>query len=320
MKAVRVHEVGGPEAMVVDDVPRPDPGAGEVLVRIAGAGVNFVEIYQRTGLYPAPLPMTLGAEGAGEIVAVGDGVDSSLIGTRVASVNLSGSYAEFATVAAERVVIVPDGLDDATAAGALLQGMTTHYLLHDSYPAREGDTVLVHAGAGGMGLLLTQWATRMGVRVITTASTPEKAALSRAAGATDVLGYDDVAAQVRELTGGEGVAAVYDGVGRSTFDASLASLRRRGVFVSFGNASGKVDPVDPLRLMAAGSVYLIRPTLGHYVVTPEEFQRRADAVFALVAEGALDIRIGGTYPLADAGQAHEDLAARRTTGKLILIP
>lgn len=320
MKAVRVHEAGGPEAMVVEDVPQPRPGVGQVLVRIAGAGVNFVEIYQRSGLYPVAMPFTLGAEGAGEIVEVGTGVDARRIGTRVASTVLSGSYAEFAVVAADRVAELPDGVDDHTAAGALLQGMTAHYLLHDSYPARPGDTVLVHAGAGGMGLLLTQMATAMGVRVITTASTPEKVALSQHAGAAAVLGYDDVATQVRDLTNGTGVAAVYDGVGHSTFDASLASLRRRGVLVSFGNASGRVDPVDPLRLMTAGSVYLIRPTLGDYVATPDEFHRRAEAVLSMVADGSLDIRIGGTYPLSDAAAAQEDLAGRRTTGKLILVP
>jgi NADPH2:quinone reductase len=320
MKAIRVREPGGVEALRFEDVDRPEPGPGQVLVRLYAAGVNFVEIYQRTGLYPAPMPLTPGAEGAGEIVAVGDGVDPARIGQRVASVNLNGSYAQFATAMADRVADVPDGVDDLTAAGTLLQGITAHYLLHDAYPAKAGDTVLIHAGAGGMGLLLTQMAARMGVRVISTASTPEKAALSRAAGAIEVLGYDGVAERVRELTAGEGVAAVYDGVGRSTFDTSLASLRRHGVLVTYGNASGTVEPVDPMRLTAAGSVYLIRPSLGHYIVTAEEFATRARAVFALVADGTLDIRIGGRYPLADAARAHEDLAGRRTTGKLVLIP
>jgi NADPH:quinone reductase len=320
MKAVRVHEAGGPEVLRLDDVPQPEPGPGQVLIRLAAAGVNFVEIYHRTGLYPMPKPLTLGAEGAGEIVTVGAGVDPARIGDRVASVNLNGSYAEFATAMADRVAGIPDGVDDITAAGTLLQGITAHYLLHDSYPAAEGDTVLIHAGAGGMGLLLTQMATRMGVRVISTASTPEKAELSRAAGAAEVLGYDNVAERVRELTGGAGVAAVYDGVGKSTFDTSLASLRRHGVLVTFGNASGPVEPVDPMRLTAAGSVYLIRPSLGHYIVTAEEFAERSEAVFALVADGTLDIRIGGRYPLADAARAHQDLAGRRTTGKLVLVP
>jgi NADPH2:quinone reductase len=320
VRAVRIHRHGGIEEMVVDDVPDPVPGPGEALVRISGAGVNFIEIYHRTGLYPSQLPLTLGAEGAGTVVAVGEGVDPSRIGTRVASTNLTGSYAEFATVAVDRMVAVPDGVDDVTAAGALLQGMTAHYLLHDVYPVRRGDTVLVHAAAGGMGLLLTQWATKLGVRVIGTASTPEKAELALAAGAAEVLGYDEVATRVRELTDGEGVAAAYDGVGKATFDASLASLRLHGVLASFGNASGKVDPLDVLRLMAAGSVYLIRPTLGHYVVTPDALARRAEAVFGLVASGDLDIRIGGEYPLERAGRAQDDLANRRTTGKLVLVP
>jgi len=318
MKAVRVHEVGGPDVMVVEDVPQPTPGPGEVLVRMAGAGVNFVEVYHRNGLYPAKLPLTLGAEGAGEIIAVGEGTDPGRIGQRVASVDFNGSYADFATVKADRVAIVPDAVDDVTAAGTLLQGMTAHYLLHDAYPVTDGDTVLVHAAAGGMGLLLTQLASRMGVRVIGTASTPEKAELAREAGADEVLGYDDIAASVRDLTDGVGVAAVYDGVGRSTFDASLASLRLHGVLVSFGNASGKVEPVDLLRLITAGSVYVIRPSLQHYVVTPEEFSRRARDVFDWVASDGLHIRIGGRYSLADAGAAHADLEARRTTGKLVL--
>jgi NADPH:quinone reductase len=318
MKAVRIHRQGGIDEMVIDEVPEPVPGEGEVLVRMAGAGVNFIEIYHRNGLYPVKLPMTLGGEGAGEVVAVGDGVDSARIGTRVASVNFAGSYAQLATVAADRIVEVPADVDDITAAGTLLQGMTAHYLLHDSYPVRPGDTVLVHAGAGGMGLLLTQWATRLGVQVISTASTPEKADLARAAGAVEVLGYEDVAASVRELTGGEGVAAVYDGVGRSTFDASLASLRLHGVLVSFGNASGPVEPFTPARLQAAGSVYVTRPTLMHFIVTPADFTRRATDVFDLVSSGDLDIRIGGHYPLADAGRAHDDLENRRTTGKLVL--
>ncbi|HEY1488195.1 MAG TPA: quinone oxidoreductase [Micromonosporaceae bacterium] len=320
MRAVRVHHNGGIDSMVLDQLPDPVPGPGEVLVRVSGAGVNFIEVYHRTGLYPLELPTVLGAEGAGEVVAVGEGVDASRIGSRVASVNLAGSYAELATVAVDRVATVPDGVDDVTAAGALLQGMTAHYLLHDVYAVRRGETILVHAAAGGMGLLLTQWATRLGVRVIGTASTPEKADLARAAGAVEVLGYDDVAKQVRDLTDGEGVAAVYDGVGRSTFDASLGSLRRHGVLASFGNASGKVDPVDITRLLAAGSVYLIRPSLQHYVVTPGEFAHRAATVFELVQDGELDIRIGDKYPLTEAGRAHDDLENRRTTGKLVLIP
>ncbi|HEY7174933.1 MAG TPA: quinone oxidoreductase, partial [Micromonosporaceae bacterium] len=249
MHAVRIHETGGPEAMVVEEVPEPTPGPGQLLVRLAAAGVNFVDIYYRMGLYPTNLPTTPGSEAAGEVVAIGEGVEGVVVGQRVCSAEFAGAYAQYAIVAAERAVPVPDGVGEDVAAAALLQGMTAHYLLHDSYPAKAGDTVLVHAAAGGMGLLLCQMASRMGVRVIGTASTPEKAELARGAGAAEVLDYDDVAAKVRVLTGGDGVAAVYDGVGRSMAEANLASLRLHGVWVQFGNASGAVPPIDPLRLM-----------------------------------------------------------------------
>jgi NADPH2:quinone reductase len=320
MRAIRVHQTGGIDALSFEDTPTPKPQPDQVLVRLACAGVNFVDVYNRSGLYRAELPITLGGEGAGEVVAVGAEVDDALIGTRVASVDFTGSYAQLATVAADRAVPIPDGIDDITASASLLQGMTAHYLLHDSYPVRSGDTLLVHAAAGGMGLLLTQWATRLGAHVIGTTSTREKGELARAAGALEVLPYDDVVAQVREFTGGEGVAAVYDGVGATTFDGSLASLRRHGVLVSYGNASGKVAPLDILRLLAAGSVYVTRPTLAHYISAPDELARRAAAVFGLVAAGDLDIHIGGRYPLADAATAHDDLENRRTTGKLVLLP
>jgi NADPH2:quinone reductase len=289
-------------------------------VRIAGAGVNFIDTYHRSGHYPMTLPLTLGSEGAGEVVAVGDGVDSVSVGAHVGSTNFAGSYAQFATARADRVVVIPHGVADELAAAALLQGMTAHYLLHDSYPAKAGDTVLVHAAAGGMGLLLTQLATRMGVHVIGTASTPAKAELARGAGAVGVLDYDGVGDKVRALTGGAGVAAVYDGVGASTFDASLASVRRRGMLVVYGAASGPVPPVDVRRLQAAGSIYLTRPTLADFIATPAELARRAGDVLGWVSDGSLDIRIGGRYALADAAGAHEDLEARRTTGKLLLIP
>ncbi len=320
MRAVRVHATGGPDAMVVEEVPDPVPGPGEVLVRLAAAGVNYVDTYHRTGHYTRPLPFTLGSEGAGEVVAVGDGVTSVRTGEHVASTNLAGAYAQLATAVADRVVPVPDGVDDESAAASLLQGMTAHYLLHDSYPANPGDTVLVTAAAGGMGLLLTQLATRMGVRVLGTTSTPEKAALARAAGAAEVFDYEDLAAKVREATGGEGVAAVYDGVGRDTFDAALASIRPHGVLVSYGSASGGVAPFDLARLAPAGSLYVTRPTLQTFIATPGELARRAGDVLGWVADGVLDIRVGGRYPLADAARAHEDLEARRTTGKLLLMP
>jgi NADPH2:quinone reductase len=306
--------------MSVEEVADPVPGAGQVLVRLAAAGVNYIDTYHRSGLYPMPMPMTLGAEGAGEVVAVGEGVDGIAVGQHVGSTNFAGAYAEYALVPAERVVPVPPGVDDEIAAAALLQGMTAHYLLHDVYPAKTGDTVLVHAAAGGMGLLLTQLATHLGARVIGTASTEAKAGLAREAGAAEVLDYTDVAERVRALTGGQGVAAVYDGVGAATFDASLASLRPRGMLAVFGNASGAVPPVDPLRLTAAGSVFLTRPTLVNYIATRGELDRRAGDVLRWIADGTWSIHIGGRYRLASAGQAHEDLQARRTTGKLLLIP
>ena len=320
MKAIRVHEHGGVDALSLDEVPRPAPGPGEVLVRLAATGVNFIDTYHRSGHYRAELPITLGTEGAGEVVAVGDGVSDVSVGQHVASTNFAGAYAEFAIARAERVVPIPHGVADETAAAALLQGMTAHYLLHDSYPVKVGDTVLVHAAAGGMGLLLTQLASRMGARVIGTVSTPEKAELARGAGAAEVLDYNGIAEKVRALTDGEGVAAVYDGVGASTFEASLASVRRRGVLVVYGAASGPVPPVDVQHLSAAGSIYLTRPTIAHFIVTPAELAKRAGDVLRWVADGSLDIRIGGRYLLAGAARAHEDLESRRTTGKLVLIP
>ena len=320
MRAVRVHEHGGVDVLTLDDVPAPHPGPGEVLVRLAATGVNFIDTYHRSGQYRADLPITLGSEGAGEVVAVGDGVEGVSVGQHVGSTNFAGAYAELAITRADRVVPIPPGVADETAAAALLQGMTAHYLLHDSYPVKAGDTVLVHAAAGGMGLLLTQLASRMGARVIGTVSTPEKAELARIAGADEILDYEGIAAKVRTLTGGEGVAAVYDGVGASTFDASLASVRRHGVLVVYGAASGPVPPVDVQRLSAAGSIYLTRPTLVHFIATPADLARRGGDVLRWVGDGSLDIRIGGRYALADAARAHADLEARRTTGKLVLIP
>ncbi len=306
--------------LALAETETPQPGPGQVLVRLAAIGVNFVDMYYRTGLYPQPVPYTPGSEGAGTVVAVGEGVQTPKVGDRVASTNFVGAYAQFALVPADRVVAVPEGISDETAAAALLQGMTAHYLLHDSYAVRPGDTVLVHAAAGGMGLLLTQLATKLGARVIGTVSTPEKEKLARQAGAAEIIGYADVPARVRELTGGEGVPAVYDGVGRDTFDASLASLRPHGVLVLFGYASGPVPPFDLNRLQGCGSVYVTRPTLAHFIVSNEELVRRSADVFGWVADGSLRITIGGRYPLADVARAQQDLAARRTTGKLVLIP
>jgi NADPH2:quinone reductase len=321
MDAIVVRAHGGPEELVLADVPVPEPGPGQVRVGLTAVGVNYIDVYVRNGYYPWPLPRTPGSEGAGVVTAVGPDVTSVRVGDRVASVNLEGGYAQQSLVAADRVVSIPEQVTDELAAAALLQGLTAHYLLYDSYPVRPGDTVLVHAAAGGMGLLLTQLATRLGARVIGTVSTEDKARLARAAGAVEVIRYGgvDVAVEVRRLTDGAGVAAVYDGVGKDTFDASLAALRMRGTLVLFGAASGPVPPFDPQRLQHSGSLMLTRPTLTHFVADPAELTRRADDLFAWIADG-LDIRIHERYPLAEAPRAHADLESRRTTGKLLLIP
>ncbi|MDN5933529.1 MAG: quinone oxidoreductase [Pseudonocardia sp.] len=323
MHAIRIAESGGPEVLVPTELPDPSPGAGELLIEVAAAGVNFIDTYQRQGIYPMTLPYVPGMEGSGRVTALGEGVTGFAVGDRVAWCEQLGSYAELVAVAADKAVPVPDAVDDATAAGALLQGMTAHFLVHDTYPVQPGDDVLVHAAAGGVGLLLTQLATAKGARVIATVSTPEKEELARGAGAAEVIRYtemEDVAGAVRELTGGTGVAVAYDSVGKTTFDASLDSLRTRGMLVLFGAASGPVPPVDPQRLNRGGSLYLTRPTLFHHVATPETLRARAESVYGSVADGTLDVRIGHRYPLADARTAHEDLQARRTTGKVLLVP
>jgi NADPH2:quinone reductase len=319
MRAIQVEETGGPETLMPVEIERPVPGPGQVLVRLAATGINFIDTYHRRGRYPMPVPFTPGAEGAGEVVGLGDGVTGALVGQTVASADFQGAYAEYAVADAARVVPVPDGVAVERAAAALLQGMTAHYLLFESYPVQAGDTVLVHAAAGGMGLILTQLATGLGARVIGTVSTPEKEKLAREAGAVAVIGYEGVPDRVLDLTDGEGVAGVYDGVGRTTFDGSLASLRVRGTLALYGYASGIPDPFDLNRLQA-GSTKVTRPTLKHFIVTPEELATRAGYVLDRVADGTLSIRIGQRYPLAEAARAHEDLEARRTTGKLLLIP
>jgi NADPH:quinone reductase len=322
MDAIVVRAFGGPDVLTLDQVPDPEPQAGEVLVELAAIGVNYVEVYQRTGRYPDPLPRVIGGEGAGTVIAVGPGVESVRVGDRVAAWTLQGSYAQRALTPADFVVPVPDEMTMETAAAALLQGLTVHFLVHDAFRLQPGDTVLVHAAAGGVGRLLTQVATKLGAHVIATVSTEDKEVLARAAGAAEVIRYRpgvDVAAEVRRLTGGAGVPAVYDGVGKDTFDASLASLRRRGILVLYGAASGPVPPFDPQRLQGAGSVYLTRPSLGHFVAEPSELRRRAADLLGWIADG-LDIRVHERYPLADARRAHEDLEARRTAGKLLLIP
>jgi NADPH:quinone reductase len=325
MHAIEVSETGGPEVLSYVEKPQPSPGPGEVLIKSEAIGVNFIDTYFRSGSYPRELPFVLGTEVAGTVAAVGDGVTELGVGDRVVTAAASGAYAEFATAPAYLVARVPPAVGLDTAASALLKGMTAHYLIKSVHPVKTGDAVLVHAGAGGVGLILTQWATSLGVRVITTVSTPAKAEMSRQAGATDVLDYpgDDPAefgGRIRELTGGEGVAAVYDGVGASTFDASLASLAVRGTLALFGASSGAVPPVDPQRLNAAGSVFLTRPTLVHYTRTGEEFAWRSGELFDAIGAGSLKVTVSRSYPLAEAAQAHRDLQGRQTVGSIVLTP
>ncbi|OLS96528.1 NADPH:quinone reductase [Pseudonocardia sp. CNS-004] len=323
MRAIQISSAGGPDVLTPVELPDPQAGPGTLLVEVAAAGVNYIDTYQRAGIYPMTLPYVPGLEGAGRVRAVGDGVSGFAAGDRVAWSENLGSYAELVAVAAEKAVPVPDALSDEVAAAALLQGMTAHCLVTDCHPVQPGEDVLVHAAAGGLGLMLTQLATARGGRVIGTVSTPEKEELARAAGAAEVIRYtevDDLAAAVRNVTGGAGVHVAYDSVGATTFDASLAALRRRGLLVLCGASSGPVPPLDPQRLNAAGSVYLTRPKLFDYIATREELTARAAAVYSTVADGDLDVRIGHRYPLEDARTAHEDLQGRRTTGKLLLIP
>lgn len=323
MRAVLVHEPGGPEVLVTQDLPSPDPGPGELRVDVAAAGVNFIDVYYRTGAYPLPTPFIVGSEGAGVVSAVGTDVTGCQVGDHVAWAMVPGAgYAQQVIVPAQRAVPVPDGIDDETAGAVLLQGLTAQYLTRTTYPAQPGQTALVHAGAGGVGLLLTQVLATRGVRVIATTSTADKAALARQAGAAEVIRYDrdDVASEVSRLTAARGVDVVYDGVGRATFDGSIESLRPRGMFVSYGAASGKVAPVDPQLLQSKGSLFFTRPTLGHYVATRDELMERSREVFGWVASGELSVRVGARYTLEQARQAHEDLEGRRTTGKSLIIP
>lgn len=322
MRAIRVATSGGPEVLELGEVEVPEPGPGQLLVDVAAAGVNFIDTYQRSGLYSMQLPFTPGSEGAGEIIAVGPDVDGFAVGERVAWAMAPGSYAEKALVPASSAVKVPDGVADDVAAAAMLQGMTAHYLINSTHEVKTGETVLVHAAAGGMGLLLTQLIKSRGANVIGTVSTDEKERLAREAGADEIIRYTDadVAAEVGDLTDGRGVDVVYDGVGKSTFEASLASLRPRGTLVLFGASSGPVPPIDPQRLNSSGSLFLTRPSLGHHLLNREELDWRAGDVFNWIASGTINIRIGGTYPLTEAREAHEDLEGRRTTGKLLIVP
>ena len=314
MRAAVVTSFGGPGVLELRDEPEPAAGDGDLLVATEAIGVNYRDIYEREGRYGGKTPLVAGVEGAGTVVA------GPSVGERVAWVSVSGSYAERVAVPAERAVPIPEGVSSDLAAAVLLQGVTAQYLATSVYPVQAGDDVLVHAAAGGVGLLLTQLATQLGARVIATTSGGEKAELARGAGAPEVIGYDGFADRVRELTGGKGVAVVYDGVGQATFDDSLASLRPRGTMVLFGAASGPVPPFDPMRLEHGGSLFVTRPGLRHYTATREELIARAEDVLGRVADGSLAVRIGGRYPLEQAATAQADLAARRTTGKLLLVP
>jgi NADPH:quinone reductase len=324
MHAIEISELGGPEVLRHVEAPQPAPGPGEVLIKAEAIGVNYIDTYFRTGQYPRELPFIIGMEMAGTVVSTGDGVDGLGAGDHVATAAASGGYAEFSTAPAAFTAKVPDGVTSDVAASVLLKGLTAHYLLKSVYPVQSGDAVLVHAGAGGVGLILTRWASLLGARVITTVSTAEKERLSRQAGAAEVLPYPDDPAdfgqRIRALTGGAGVAAVYDGVGATTFEASLASLAVRGTLALFGAASGPVPPVDPQRLNAAGSVFLTRPSLAHFTRTGDEFTWRATELFDAVAGGAITIEVGRRYPLAEAARAHEDLQGRKTSGSLVLLP
>ncbi|KQW79835.1 quinone oxidoreductase family protein [Brevundimonas sp. Root1279] len=323
MQAVRISETGGPEVLRLVEVETPEPGPGEIRVRHHAIGLNFIEIYQRSGLYSIPLPGGLGQEAAGVVEAVGPGVTRFATGDRVAYASgPPGAYAEAHVVRADRTVRVPERVSFEVAAASMLKGMTAEYLVRRTFRVEAGMTILVHAAAGGVGTLLSQWAVSLGARVIGTAGSPEKAAFARSVGCAEVIQYreEDVAARVRELTAGEGVPVVYDSVGAATFEASLASLSRRGCLVSFGNASGPVPPVSPLRLSQAGSLYLTRPTLGDYVATEVELDASAAALFDVIERGVVTVEIGARFPLAEVRKAHETLESRRARGSSILLP
>ncbi len=322
MKAIRIHQHGGPDVLSYEDVPQPEPGPGEAVVKVEAAGVNFIDIYFRTGLYPAQLPITNGQEAAGTVAALGPGVTELVEGDRVAYTGVHGAYAEYAAVAADRLVKVPDSITVKTAAAAMLQGMTAHYLVRSTFELNSSHTALIHACAGGVGLLLVAMAKKFGARVIGTCSTEGKAARARAAGADEVILYthQDFESECRRLTGGRGVDVVYDSVGKSTWTGSLNSLKPRGMMVTFGNASGPVPPLAPLELTKRGSLFLTRPSLFAYIGSRAELVRRSSEIFAWVASGNLHIHVGGELALSDAAEAHARLAGRKTMGKLLLLP
>lgn len=320
MRAVRVHKSGGSDELRVDNIPVPSPGPGQALVRVEAAGVNFIDVYKRTGMYKIPLPTTLGEEGAGAVVAVGDDVNEIKPGDRVAWALVTGAYADYAVVRADRLVPIPANVSAQLAAAIMLQGMTAHYLATSTYPLKEGDTCLVHAAAGGVGLLLVQIAKMRGATVIGTAGSEEKADLARNAGADHMIVYtkQDFVAEVKRITNGSGVNVVYDSVGATTFMGGLDVLGPRGTMALFGQSSGAVGPLDPQILNQKGSLFLTRPTLAHYALTREELLWRSTELFNWVERGKLDVRIGGEYPLEEVANAHDALEGRRTTGKLVI--
>jgi NADPH2:quinone reductase len=322
MKAIQIRSTGGPEVLELVDLPIPEPGPSQVLVRTEATGVNFIEIYFRKGVYKAALPLIPGSEAAGTVEELGPGVTGFKAGDAVASTSVMGSYAEYALVPTAQLVKIPSGVSMEQAAGALLQGMTAHYLTHSTFPLKAGDIALIQAGAGGVGLLLTQMAAHIGARVITTVSTKAKAVLSREAGASEAILYteQDFESEVKRMTNGKGVDVVYDSVGKTTFDRSLNCLRPRGLLALFGASSGPVPPFDPSLLNSKGSLFLTRPTLWHYIATRAELEWRANDVFGWIASGQLKLRTEHTYPLAEAAQAQTDLEERRTTGKILLVP
>ena len=322
MKVVRIHEQGGPEVMKLEEVPTPEPGPGQARVKTEASGVNFLDIYHRSGQYKVPLPFSLGQEGAGTVEAVGPDVTPVKVGDRVAWHGIGGSYATHTIAPADRLVPLPDGVSFEQGAASMLQGMTAHYLVHSTYPIKDGETCLIHAAAGGVGLLLVQMAKMRGARVIGTVGSEEKAQLAREAGADEVIVYtrQDFGEEVKRITVGKGVQVVYDGVGKDVFDQNLDVLAPRGYEVLFGGASGPVPPIDPLVLMSKGSIFLTRPNLGAYTATREELLQRGNDILDWLQSGKLKLRVDRTYPLAEAGTAHEDLRSRQTTGKLLLKP
>lgn len=322
MKAIQVQKTGGPEVLTLVDLPVPKPKASEAVVKIAASGVNFIDVYFREGRYPSPLPFVDGQEAAGTVTEVGSDVTSVKTGERVAYTGVMGSYAEFAAVPADRLVRVPDKITDQQAAAAMLQGMTAHYLINTTYPLKKGETALIHAAAGGVGLLLVQMAKNIGARVIATVGTEEKAKLAREAGADEVILYtqQDFEVETKRLTENKGVHVVYDGVGKSTFEKGLNVLRPRGYMVLFGGASGAVAPFDPIALSQKGSLFLTRPSLFHYIATRQELEERSSDIFNLIIAGKLKLRVGHVYKLEEVQQAHRDLEGRKTTGKILLVP